>query len=183
MRKAWAVTLVLAVLLTGASGCGKYIPEEPLHPAGNSDTPSTVESNFNFIFKYGVTGRNTLDTLKSTFTKDMVMDPAITVKLSLSGEEMDSIYQKMVEIDFFNYPDKFSVSVPPGELKTEVTPYSTYFFRVTYGTKSKELLWHDKITNSDEKADKLKELITLIRNIIESKEEYKKLPEPRSGYL
>ena len=64
-----------------------------------------------------------------------------------------------------------------------MTPYSTYFFRVTYGTKSKELLWHDKITNSDEKADKLKELITLIRNIIESKEEYKILPEPRSGYL
>ena len=57
-----------------------------------------------------------LDTFKGTYTKDMVMDPSITVPLSLSEEEMDRIYQKMVEIDFFNYPDKFSVSVPPGEL-------------------------------------------------------------------
>ena len=113
----------------------------------------------------------------------MVMDPAITIGLVLSAEEMDSVYQKMTEIDFFNYPDKFSVDVPEGEIKGEVTPYSTYFFRITYGGKTKELLWHDKITNSDERADKLKELINLIRNIVESREEYKNLPEAGSGYL
>ena len=113
----------------------------------------------------------------------MVMDPAVTIEVTLTAEEMDSIYNEMVEIDFFNYPDKFSVIVPPGQAETRVTPYSTYFFKVTYQGKTKELLWHEKMTNSDEKADKLRELIKFIRGIIESKEEYKKLPEPKSGYL
>ena len=169
--------LITSSLLLSSTGCGNVAAVK-----GAADD-TLQKSDFNFIFKYGVTGRNTLDTLQGTFTKDMVMDAAITIKLTLSGEEMDSIYQKMVEIDFFSYPDKFSVDVPEGELKTEVSPYATYFFRVTYGAKTKELLWHDKLTNSDEKADKLKELINFIRNIIESREEYKNLPEARSGYL
>ena len=169
--------LILASLCLVVSGCVSIATAQET----GSDTPE--KPGFNFIFKYGVTGRNTLDTFHGTFTKDMVMDPAITIGLVLSAEEMDSVYQKMTEIDFFNYPDKFSVDVPEGEIKGEVTPYSTYFFRVTYGGKTKELLWHDKITNSDERADKLKELINLIRNIVESKEEYKNLPEAGSGYL
>ena len=169
--------LISSSLFFGLTGCDNI-------PTAKGAADDTLQkSDFNFIFKYGVTGRNTLDTFQGTFTKDMVMDAAITIKLTLSGVEMDSIYQKMSEIDFFNSPDKFSVDVPEGEIKTEVTPYSTYFFRVTYGAKTKELLWHDKLTNSDEKADKLKELINLIRSIIESKEEYKQLPEAKSGYL
>jgi len=148
-------------------------------------TPITgsAEPEFNFIFKYGFSGRNTLNTFQGTFTKDMIFDPAITINLTLTAEEMKSIHDKMIDIDFFNYPDKFSVIVPVGQAETRVTPYSTYFFKVTYNGRTKELLWHEKVTNSEEKADKLRELIKLIRNIIESKEEYKKLPEPRSGYL
>ena len=171
------VCLISSSLFLSLTGCDNI----PTVKGAADDT--LQKSDFNFIFKYGVTGRNTLDTFQGTFTKDMVMDAPVTIELTLSGEEMDSIYQKMVEIDFFNYPDKFSVSVPAGELKTEVTPYSTYFFRVTYGSQTKELLWHDKITNPDEKAGKLRELINFIRNIIESREEYKQLPEASGGYL
>jgi hypothetical protein len=183
MKKGWLITIALVILLAGATGCGKYIPEASTTPAGGLNTPTLAQSNFNFIFKYGVTGRTTLDTYQGTYTKDMVMDPDITIELTLSQEEMDSIYQKMVEIDFFKYPDEFSVSVPEGERKAEVTPYSTYFFQVTYGEKTKELLWHDKIMNPDEKADKLKGLINIIINIIESKEEYKALPKANGGYI
>ena len=57
-----------------------------------------------------------------------------------------------------------------------VTPYSSYYFKVEYNSQIKELWWEDKITNKDEKADRLRELIKLIRDIVESKEEYKKLP-------
>ena len=130
-----------------------------------------------------MSGGNTLDTFHGTYTKDMILDPAITIDMVLTAEEMDSIYQKMVEIDFFNYPDKFSVDVADNETKTEVTPYPTYFFKVEYSGKTKELLWHDKYVNSDAQADKLKELINLIKSIIESKAEYQALPEPSGGYL
>lgn len=94
-----------------------------------------VESDFDLIFKYGVKGpdaepKNVLNTVKGTFTKDMVLDPPITVKLRLTDEERDIIYGKMVEIGFFQYPAKFRVHVPLGASICIVTPYSSYHFRV-----------------------------------------------------
>jgi hypothetical protein len=96
---------------------------------------------------------------------------------------MDSIYQKMVEIDFSSYPDEFEVDVPEDELVGIITPHSTYIFEVEDKSGTKELNWEDKITNTDEKADKLRELIDLIINIIESKAEYQDLPTPTGGYM
>jgi len=169
--------LISSSLFLSLTGCDNI----PTVKGAADDT--LQKSDFNFIFKYGVTGRNTLDTFQGTFTKDMVMDAAITIELTLSGEEMAGIYQKMSEIDFFNYPDKFTVTVPPGELIGMVTPHSSYYFKVEHKSGTKELKWEDEITNPDERAGKLRELINFIRNIIESREEYKQLPEPRSGYL
>ena len=170
MSKGWliAVSLVLMLALFIMTGCNN-------RPARESD--------FNLIFKYGVMARNELDTFKGTYTKDMVADPPVKVELSLSEEEKEDIYKKMVEIEFFNYPDEFSVSVPPGELTGMVTPYNSYYFKVEYNSQIKELRWDDEITNQDEKADRLRDLVMFIRNIIESKEEYKELPEPTSAYL
>ena len=112
----------------------------------------------------------------------MVMDPSITVNLSLSEEELDRIYDKMLEIDFFDYPEEFSVSTSGGSFGI-MTPYSSYYFRVEYDSGIKELRWKDEISYPDEKADRLRELIRIIKDIVESKEEYKALPVPTSGYL
>jgi hypothetical protein len=46
----------------------------------------------------------------------------------------------------------------------------------------KELSWEDSITNQNNDADRLRELTKCIREIAESKKEYKKLPTPRGGY-
>ena len=173
MKKGLAliVLAIMAGLLSGSWGCR------------DSNTHVSLEFEFNFIFKYGVTGRNILDTYQGTFTKDMVTAPGITTDLTLTVEEMDSIYLKMVEIDFFHYPEEFKVIVPEGELTGTVTPYSSYYFEVEYGPDIKILAWEDEITNPDAKADRLRELINLIIGIIESKAEYQALPEPSGGYL
>jgi len=170
MDKKWLLIAGLALIaaVIGLAGCA---------------APPAETSSFNLIFKYGVTARNELNTFDGTYTKDMVMDPSITVELSLTEAELDSIYQKMVEIDFFDYPDEFSVPVEEGGLVTMVTPYSSYCFKVEYDSTVKELLWEDEIMNPNNEANKLRELIQLIRDIIESKEEYKELPAPTSVYL
>ena len=176
MKNGWLVVTSIVVMSTllGTLGCTATTPDEP-NEAG--------ESNFNMIFKYGIMAKNELNTFQGTYIKDMIMDPSVMVNLYLSEEEKNRIYQKMVEIDFFSYPDEFSISVPVGESIGIVTPHASYYFKVEYNSEIKELWWEDKITNKDEKADKLRELIKLIRDIIESKEEYKKLPPPRGGYL
>ncbi len=170
MAKVWltVANLALVVALLVTAGC---------------TTQTLRESNFNLVFKYGVGARNELDTFNGTFTKDMISDPSITVNLYLSEEEMDSIYQKMVEIDFFDYPDEFSIPIPPDGKIGIVTPYNSYYFKVEYDSKIKELWWEDEITNENVEADKLRELINLIWDIIKSKDEYKELPEPTGGYM
>ncbi len=158
--------------------------QEDLDKLRQKEQPiSTSKSSFNLVFKYGVTARNELNTFKEMYTKDMITDPPITVNLSLSKDELDRIYKKMVEIDFFGYPEKFYVSVSSVEPVDTVTPHSSYYFKVEYGSKTKELWWEDSIINKDGRAEKLRELIKYIIQIIKSKEEYKKLPEPKGGYL
>jgi hypothetical protein len=166
--KRFILSVLSICLILGLSGCNAAPP---------------VESNFNLIFRYGVGAKNELNTFEGTFTRDMVLDPSITVKLSLSQEELDRIYQKMAEIDFFNYPDEFSVTVPAGEPAVIKTPYSTYYFKVEYDSKIKELWWVDEIHNQNTEADKLRELVSLIINAISATEEFKKLPTPKGGYL
>ncbi|OPY57659.1 MAG: hypothetical protein A4E55_01505 [Pelotomaculum sp. PtaU1.Bin035] len=139
------------------------------------------ESAFNLIFKYGFDAKNVLDTFEGTYTKDMIPDPPITVKLSLTKEELNTIYNKMVDINFFSYPVVFTVQ-EEGEHAGRVTPYESYYFKIQYGSNIKELSWEDSITNQNNEADRLRELIKCIREIAESKSEYKKLPPPRGGY-
>jgi len=158
----------IALMLAGSfAGCAAPVPDA---------------SGFNMIFKYGITAKNELNTFEGSYTKDMIMDPPITVDMVLSEEELDIILQKMMEIDFINYPDRFAVEVAPGEMMGQRTPFPSYYFKVEYDSQVKELWWDDKIINESEKADRLRELINLIIGIIESKEEYKKLPAPRGGY-
>ena len=166
--KRLALIVLSAYFLLVFSGCGNTPPGE---------------SDFNLTFEYGVGAKNELNTFDGTYTRDMVLDPSITVELSLSEEELDSIYQKMVEIDFFNYPDEFSVLVAPDDRIGIVTPYNSYYFKVEYDSRVKELRWEDEILKENVDADNLRGLINLIRDIIESKDEYKELPEPTSGYV
>jgi len=172
MKKRWAIMIALALVAVLSETAGCVAPLPPPSP-----------SSFNLIFKYGVGAKNELNTLQGTYTKDMIFDPSITVNLSLSQEELDRIYNKMVEINFFGYPDEFSVSVSPEESVGMLTPYCSYYFKVEYDSKVKELSWEDNIINQDKKAEKLRELINLITDIVESKEEYKQLPPPRGGYI
>jgi len=150
------------------------------------------EPKLKMIFKYGSGMQSELNTFQGTYTKDMVADSPITVKLSLSESDLDKIYKKMIEINFFSYPEEFSIFVPPkpdekvmrGRM---VGGVSSYYFKVEYNSIVKELRWTDDVIEDDlkkdERASRLRELIKLIEDIIESKEEYKKIPAPRGGYL
>ncbi len=169
---------ILVVCILAIIWIALFVLKQSTIPPTTSD-----RSNFNLIFRYGVGANNELNTFRGTYTKDMIIDPSITVDLFLSTAELDRIYQKMIGINFFDYPENFSVFIPPGEGITRVTPYSTYYFKVEYNSKIKELSWEDNITNEDKKAEKLRELTELIRDIIESKGEYKRLPSPRGAYL
>ncbi len=131
--------------------------------------------SFGFVLKYGVTARNELDTFNGTFTHDMVIDPSITINLTLTGDEMEHIYLKMVGVNFFNYAQKDANA----KKDVGVTPYSSYYLKVKCDSTVKELTWDDNSAASLG----FKTLVDLIIETIHDHEEFKQLPPPRGGYL
>jgi hypothetical protein len=146
-------------------------------------TSQHVDSNFDLVFQYGVAayvpgGGNILNTFKGTYTRDMVKDPAFTASMTLTDSEKDTIYQKMKDIGWFDYPTYFR---PPGI--GFLTPAPGYYFRVKYGSSYKQLFWQDNNLASSQQAVDLRDLIRVMTTIIESKQEYKDLPAPKWLYL
>jgi hypothetical protein len=129
-----------------------------------------MTSDFNFVFTYGF--GNILNTFEGTYTKDMVMDKDITIPLVLTNEELIQIYNKIVELDIFNVTKPlFSVG--------SVTPCWNYRLKAIVNREEKNGEWSNC---TGEFPSEIITLGSLIRNIIESRSEYKKLPEPRGGY-
>jgi hypothetical protein len=193
MRKIIHISTITILFVVSVIGIGCDTPSDSKSPESVvehgcdwSDTlPESRPSDFNLIFKYGYgsINKNVLNTFNGTYTWDMVVDPPIVIDFSLSDDDMDRIYQWMLEINFFCYPDEFVIPVPEDGIVSMGTPYQGYYFRIECGNKVKVLQWEDKIIKKNEDADKLRWLIKLIRSIIESREEYQDLPAPRGAYL
>ena len=142
--------------------------------------PPTRPEHFDFIFKYGPMAKNVLNTLNGTYTRDMVIGPSVTINMTLTEDDLDRIFRKMIEINFFDYPETFVV--PRKDVYGYVTPFDRYRFFVEY-CDVKTVKWDAEELYRNREATSLKELCDLIIEIIESKPEYKTLPKPRGGYI
>ncbi|MDP2885379.1 MAG: hypothetical protein Q8P51_10210 [Ignavibacteria bacterium] len=102
-----------------------------------------------------------MDTFHNSFTKDLLVDGSITDSFVLSPDELHSIELKLLEIDFFNYPDAF---VPPASDTpfAYFEPSDIFVFRVKPGSTIKTLYWNTGISPSPSSivAMKLQEAIT-----------------------
>jgi hypothetical protein len=145
----------------------------------------TYATTSNLIFRYGISGAkhmNELNTFKGIFTKDMVNKDPVKTKLDLTQYELDTIYQKMADIDFFSYPRGFQPKLE-GDVIGEVTPFSIYYLEYKDKTHTKVVQWNTKYwAPEDIQYQNLKDLATLIIEIIQAKPEYQKLLEPTAGY-
>ncbi|MFA6018095.1 MAG: hypothetical protein WCT28_03700 [Patescibacteria group bacterium] len=129
----------------------------------------TVPSPFNITFKYGVGAKNILDTFNDTFTKDMIVEDAITVPMELTNEELAAIHKKVDELNIFE-------TLEQEKIVQFTTPCFSYDILLeTDGTQQK-VLWNCEERGSNN--SRLDELSDYIRLIVESKEAYKNLPEP-----
>ena len=165
--------ILCAVMLLGA-GCTSTVRVEPTdEPAVEPITSELFE--FEFDFKYGVGARNEIDTLQGTFKKDMIADPSVTISLEFTEEEMSAIQQKIAELEIFE-----PVKTPAPEVTTFATPCTSYDLVVERGDVRNQLEWDcdDKGSNA-----KLDALLDFIWPMLESKEEFRNLPEARGGYL
>jgi hypothetical protein len=138
------------------------------------------EANFALYFRYGGCLDETLDTFQGTFSRSMCPpDPPVSISFALSAEEMRAIYQEMAKIDFFGYPDQFSVVVPEGAVVGKVTPSDSYYLKVRNGQVEKELYWTDDIVEpTTREADHLRAFLQMVIDMIHGHPELEQVPEP-----
>ena len=148
-------------------------------------------TDFNMIFGYGVGAKNVLDTFEGTYTKDMISAPSLTIDFNLTKEDMSAIYEKIHEIDFFSYPEVFSVMTNQTGTIGMVTPYETYYFKVKSGSETKEVRWENSILWCDTDGTgpwspllKMGDGATIISlDAARLYELVQDLPEPAGGYV
>jgi len=61
---------------------------------------------FELVFRYGVSAKNVLDTREDTFTKDLILDPSITVQLALTERELDTVWAYVQRNDFYSLEEQ-----------------------------------------------------------------------------
>jgi hypothetical protein len=195
----------LAILILGLVSCVSGPPPAPeatptqavvptftatLEPSPTIISPTSTPlfeqppADFAFQFEFGACNTDILDTFENTFTKDMILaeDPDVTIPLPLTDEEMGIIFEEMVFIDFWDYPEQFSIPIPEEGLVQQIEPSSTYRFTVRSGGETKVVEWNDEIVSpSTVEADNLRALIGVIRQILESRPEIQGLPEPNAA--
>jgi hypothetical protein len=142
---------------------------------------SPEDRDFNVMMQYGITAKNEINTFHDTYTKDLILDGTITIHFVLPQSDLDRIKEKAMQIDFFSYPDEFFIQ-STDSISCAIFPFQTYRIRIKSHSTIKTVFWEEKDFATDLRADKLKELIDLIREIVESKRAYQQLPKPNGGY-
>lgn len=139
-------------------------------------TPSYPD-DFQIVFKYGVRTRNILNTSAGTYTKDLIRDPSVTIKLTLTEREMDTIWSLIQENEFYTIEEQSwgrSQSISPNY------QYSLYVHAEGYPDRTLTMteLYYSHKPNEEAFFN----ITYTIKSIIENRPAYKKLPEPNGGY-
>lgn len=160
-----------ALLVFVALACAGSLTCSPSTTA--PDAPSLIRIHYQYGFK------NELDTFKGILQKDLVLDGVIQTPFSLTLEEQRTVLDKALAVDFFAWPDTLH-----REAGVMMSPDpSPDFLIVDYRDQEKRLVWFYPIDCRSVYSAPLIELTALIKEIIESRLEYKKLPPARGGYL
>lgn len=188
LHKRWSMkikniltVLILTLILTSCTSTAA-LPTETAIP---KITIAPREDNFSLVFQYFTCASiplNVLDTESGTIVHTPLGDTkSITFSYRLTEIELEAIYQKSMAIGFFDYPTVFVI--PDDQVLGELFPSSRYEISMTNGEMTNSVTWDDgMVSNPDyEKATSLRELITLIEQIIQSYLETQELPEPKVG--
>lgn len=184
MKWVFSITYLL-VIVTGCSANSdtgtnsNFEHEQKMVVEERSDMPQEMPDDFDFIvsFGYGEHTKNEIDTFEDTVTKDLIINGSATANLIFTLDEMQSIYEKMREINIMDMK-----GLAPNELNCSQVPYNEDTWEISVDGKSNTLTWSDKHCDISKDAKELLELRLFVQHIVEEKDTYKQLPKAKGGY-
>ena len=145
-------------------------------------------SDFQFVISYKVGAvPNMYISSENLFIKDMVVDPPIKIRIKLTRKERLEIMNKVNEINFFEYPEKYYFeSADSTHMMSAKQPCSQSKITVYINEKIKTITWDDCISSGKSKENKyenLQALENLIFKFIYNKRSFRMSKKPRAMYL
>lgn len=140
-------------------------------------------ADFAFIFEWSWCNPDIVDTFQHTYTQKNLTETWAITPLTLTDAEMTAIYQKMVEVNFFAYPEEYRPHYADG--RGVSAPALLYKFTVRNDGKTHVVDWIDASPNppANEEARRLKELGEFIIAITQTHPEVTQLPERQVACL
>ena len=144
---------VLGTVLLLLLGCSPNSLPSPvytrfsnLQPASPVDSKLDQPANdFALIFEYRACGTDRLDTFRGDFTQDRLIESPMTTPITMTLSDKISIYQKMLDINFFSYPSHYTIPPAADGSITQVIPATHYLFIVRNQDQTKTVEWLDNI--------------------------------------
>lgn len=136
---------------------------------GDSPKPDPQFIKLEFHSGFG----NLVDTFHETLTKNLGLDSSVTIPFWFTTAEQDTLLSALAKADFVDMPD--TVFAIPG-VSVEPNP-GTQLIRVESRQVQKTVVWFFPPIDN-----RIQDLSTTIRKLVESKPEYKQLPPMRGGY-
>jgi len=146
-----------------------------IHPIEqNYFVPIERPNNFalKIVFQYDY-----IDTFEEVFSKDLVADGDTIVPFSFSTLQLDTIYAKMIGIDFFNIRSIQTFG------EWERSKCFTKFSMVVRADSIMKKIGIVQCDSTNNNIENLRGLLKTIMTMIRNSDVYKKLPPPRGGRL
>ncbi|WP_341347925.1 hypothetical protein [Paenibacillus sp. FSL H3-0469] len=171
--------LLLAVLLLAGCNTNKDTQPNPEQPELLGEMPEEMPADFDFLVRYGYgeVTKNEINTYHNTVVKDLIMNGTATADITLTEDEMRSIYERMRDIRIMG-----KLELVPLKQSCAVVPYEEDSWRITVNGFTRNWSWSGENCELTEDAEQLLELRTFIAEIVAVKEEYQALPEADGGY-
>lgn len=176
MKLSRAIVLCLSL----CAGVGIFFYNDLKNVATQEAMSARMPEDFAFTLAYGVGAKNIVNTFTKSYTKDMVVEPSITVPFQLSKQEMQEIYAEMAKINLLTNQDW---KLSPWLKNCMKVPFETYSLKVQANGKVSEFNWDDENCKLTEDQQKLNTLVEHIRGVLEKNNEFRQLPAPKGGYL
>jgi hypothetical protein len=150
-------------------------PVLPIRPADYVRFPRR-----GFGFDWSTASGWRVDTFHGTVTEDRMADPDTTIALVLTPTEMDSIYQRVIEIRLFDLPKPRQPAQGP---QWDPNSRDEWRFLARAGLAEQDLVWHTNERLPDDDSKRVIGLMKMIQRIVQRRPEYRALPPPRGHYL
>lgn len=156
-------TAFILLIMSGCSSAVNAMPEE-------------MPADFDFRLSYGINGGKKVDTFNDVVVKDLIEDGSAEARITLSEQEMETIYRQLAEINVIG--DLDLVKNP----RCQVEPPSRSAWKIVANGETAEFTYGDDCGMEPRDVKKLRALEIEIQKMVSSKEAYQELPEANGAY-